>query len=194
MLGEVHDRGGNAARARQVRELIQTSARSARGPGELLEQVNAELVGPIAASAVAVLSDRPAATCGGPAPGTHRAPARHRPRASRLRLRRAARHANAVRGTELAGASGVLRAGLVLHTDGVLDAPGPHGIPVGDVRLTRLLCWLDSRRPGCALDELTRTVCHFAAHALPDDAAAAIIAARPSRRQAGASTATMTAR
>jgi sigma-B regulation protein RsbU (phosphoserine phosphatase) len=65
--------------------------------------------------------------------------------------------------------------GLVLYTDGVLDATGPHGVRFGDARLTRALRELASSSASCAVDELMRTVCHFSAHALPDDAAAAVI-------------------
>jgi hypothetical protein len=164
-------------RVRKLRERIQTAASCARAPGALLEALNADLAGrAVSATAVAVL----AGPCGG---NVHWASASHppprrldtgeplpgTPTATPL-----GQHHTLRVPTERAP-TGVRCCGLLLHTDGVVNATGPRGVRFGEQRLTHALRALPRQRAGRTLDDMMRTVCHFAAHALPDDTAAVVI-------------------
>jgi serine phosphatase RsbU (regulator of sigma subunit) len=66
--------------------------------------------------------------------------------------------------------------GVLLYTNGVARATGPHGIQFGTERISRVLRWIHGLGAAATVNEFMRTVCHFASHRLPDDASA--VAAR----------------
>jgi hypothetical protein len=65
--------------------------------------------------------------------------------------------------------------GLLIVTDGVLDATGPAREPFGSGRLSRVVEMLAGEGAPCTVAEVLRTVRHFSAHQLADDAAAVAI-------------------
>jgi stage II sporulation SpoE-like protein/DUF2905 family protein len=74
------------------------------------------------------------------------------------------------------------RTGVLLYTDGVLDAKGPGGARFGRERLGRLLRLLRDCSAPYTAAEVMRCVCHFACHQLPDDAAAVAVRWGPPAR------------
>jgi hypothetical protein len=176
VLGDIDDQHA-ARRAPEVGELIKAAAANVHLPCKLLHAVNTELMRrSLSMTAVVVLV--------GPADGDvlwasagHPPPRRFDTGASLPAIEQTlplgSRSACSAR-TQRAPAD-IAACGLLLHTDGVVEATGPHGLRFGEQRLSRALRVLHGQRAGCALDELMRTVCHFAAHALPDDTGAVVM-------------------
>lgn len=181
VLGDVPGRGDGAHHfADGVQWLATTAASTPAGPAELLELLNTSIrrlhvPGSVIASATAVVAD--------PCERTVRwASARHpgpwlldaaEPLASAdtgMMLGVAEVCGCQERAAELTAGGGVL-----LITDGVLNAEGPGHEAFGPERLCHALRALAGQSPACTASELLRAVCHFAGHHLTDDAGAAAL-------------------
>jgi serine phosphatase RsbU (regulator of sigma subunit) len=181
VLGDVPGRGDGAHHfADGVQWLATTAASTPAGPAELLELLNTSIrrlhaPGSGIASATAVVADPDQRTIRW-ASAQHPAPWRLdqgeplEPSDTGMMLGVAEVCGCQEKAVELPPGGGVL-----LVTDGVLEAAGPNGEPFGPVRLRHALCTLAGQSAACTASELLRAVCHYAGHHLTDDAGAAAL-------------------
>lgn len=181
VLGDVPGRGDGAHHfADGVRWLATTAASTPAGPAELLELLNTSIrrlhaPGSVIASATAVVADPDQrsvrwASAHHPAPSLLDRAEPLEPSDPGMMLGVAEVCGYQEKAVELPPGGGVL-----LVTDGVLDASGPNGEPFGPERLRHALCGLAGQSAACTASELLRAVCHYAGHHLTDDAGAAAL-------------------
>lgn len=181
VVGDVAGHGDSVApAAEQLLVLLDAAAAETTDPGQLLAAVNSGLLAEhdlreVVVTAVAIVVDDESrellwASAGHPRPFwlDDGEPLSHSRPGVPLGVQSGTRYT--VDRVPLRGQTGVL-----LYTDGLLDTRGPKLVRFGPERLARLLRALRARSAAYTVAEVTRCICHFACHRLPDDVAAVAV-------------------